>query len=80
MIQKEGDFCTDFMSVTVFGNHFVIEESTEFANRFKRLNLDIFVNVIMGISSYLANPADVLYGTMIYDRVLIQKDGLQKRP
>ena len=51
----------------------------EFANRLKRLNLGIFVNVIMGIFSYLANPPDVLYGTMIYDRVPIQKDGLQKK-
>ena len=53
---------------------------TEFANRLKRLNLAIFVNVIMGIFLYLANPPEVLYGTMIYDRILIQKDGLQKRP
>ena len=51
----------------------------EFANRLKRLNLAIFVNVIMGIFLYLANPPEVLYGTMIYDRNLIQKDGLQKR-
>ena len=52
----------------------------EFANRLKRLNLGIFIDVIMGIFSYLANLPDVLYGTMIYERVPIQKDGLQKRP
>ena len=28
----------------------------EFANRLKRLNLGNFINVIVGISSYLANP------------------------
>ena len=57
-----------------------IHSVSEFANRLKRLNLAIFVNVIMGIFLYLANPPEVLYGTMIYDRILIQKDGLQKRP
>ena len=57
-----------------------LQSYPEFANRLKRLNLAIFVNVIMGIFLYLANPPEVLYGTMIYDRILIQKDGLQKRP
>ena len=52
---------------------------TEFANRFKRLNLDIFITLIMGISSYLAKPPDALYGTVKYDRAFIQKEGLQKR-
>ena len=52
---------------------------SEFANRFKRLNLDIFITLIMGISSYLAKPTDALYGTTMYDRAFIQKEGLQKR-
>ena len=56
------------------------ERRAEFANRLKRLNLGIFVNVIMGTSSYLVNPPNVLYGSVIYDKAFIHKVGLQKRP